>query len=115
MFDVTVIGGGIVGLATALQIQKLNPLLRILLIEKKKNWPATRQATTAALFIPALLQTWQFKGTQLYPRVSPAHRLLQGNGIPYDLCGKIVVATEEKEFLCCKTFWCGDNKTVWRI
>ena len=37
--DIIVIGGGIVGLATALQVQKSNPLLRILLIEKEKELP----------------------------------------------------------------------------
>ena len=35
IYDVTVIGGGIVGLATALRIKEQNPSLKLLIIEKE--------------------------------------------------------------------------------
>jgi len=36
-YDVLIIGGGIVGLATALQILKISPRRRLLLLEKEGN------------------------------------------------------------------------------
>ncbi|MCC5924656.1 MAG: FAD-dependent oxidoreductase, partial [Crocinitomicaceae bacterium] len=37
VFDVAIIGGGIVGAATLYQLQRRNPELKILLIEKEKH------------------------------------------------------------------------------
>lgn len=37
MFDITIVGGGIVGAATAYKIQKEFPELKILIIEKEKK------------------------------------------------------------------------------
>jgi L-2-hydroxyglutarate oxidase len=37
VYDITIIGGGIVGLATALQLKKTNPFLNILLLEKEMS------------------------------------------------------------------------------
>jgi (S)-2-hydroxyglutarate dehydrogenase len=34
MYDITIIGGGIVGLATALRIKEQKPSLKVLLLEK---------------------------------------------------------------------------------
>ena len=36
-FDIAVVGGGIVGLATAYQIQKAFPLLNLVVFEKEKE------------------------------------------------------------------------------
>src|SRR5882672_7768864 len=98
MFDVTVIGGGIVGLATALQIQKLNPLLRILLIEKEKELARHQTGNNSGVIHSGL---YYKPGTLKALNCIRGYHLLidfcKENGIDYDLCGKIVVATEEKE------------------
>lgn len=44
-FDITLIGGGIVGAATALELQTRFPKARILIIEKEKGLQPTRPAT----------------------------------------------------------------------
>lgn len=46
-YDVVVIGGGIVGLATALQLLRANPEVKLLLLEKEKALAFTKPATTA--------------------------------------------------------------------
>ena len=44
--DVIIIGGGIIGLATAHELSRLHPHLSLTLLEKKKNWPSIKQDTT---------------------------------------------------------------------
>ncbi len=98
MFDVTVIGGGIVGLATALQIQKANPSLRILLIEKECELARHQTGNNSGVIHSGLYyKPGSLKATNC---IRGYHLLLdfcKENEVPYDLCGKIVVATEEKE------------------
>ena len=98
MFDITVIGGGIVGLATALQIQKANPSLRILLIEKENELARHQTGNNSGVIHSGLYyKPGSLKATNC---IRGYHLLLdfcKENEIPYDLCGKIVVATEEKE------------------
>jgi len=50
-YDLTIVGGGIIGLATALKIGRAHPGLRLLLLEKKPSSRAIRPATIAASFI----------------------------------------------------------------
>ena len=52
-YDIVIVGGGIVGLATAQAILARNPRIRLLLIEKDPARRITSQGTTAASFIPA--------------------------------------------------------------
>lgn len=98
MFDVTVIGGGIVGLATALQIQKQNPSLKILLIEKETELAKHQTGNNSGVIHSGLYyKPGSLKATNC---IRGYHLLLdfcKENEVPYDLCGKIVVATEEKE------------------
>ncbi len=98
MFDVTVIGGGIVGLATALQIQKSNPSLRILLLEKEMALARHQTGNNSGVIHSGLY--YKPGSLKALNCIRGYHLLIdfcKQNEIPYDLCGKIVVATEEKE------------------
>ncbi len=48
MYNVVVIGGGIVGLASALKIKESNPKLRVAVVEKEKEL-ATHQTDIIAV------------------------------------------------------------------
>lgn len=98
MFDVIVIGGGIVGLATALQIQKSNPSLLILLIEKEKELARHQTGNNSGVIHSGLY--YKPGSLKALNCIRGYHLLIdfcKKNEIPYDLCGKIVVATEKKE------------------
>ena len=43
MVDVTIIGGGIVGLATGYQLLELNPLLKLVILEKNRKLAYTNR------------------------------------------------------------------------
>ncbi|BDY96702.1 hypothetical protein MUTS15_53590 [Escherichia coli] len=48
MYDFVIIGGGIIGMSTAMQLIDIYPDARIALLEKSPALPVTRRATTAA-------------------------------------------------------------------
>lgn len=48
MYDFVIIGGGIIGMSTAMQLIDAYPDARIALLEKSPARPVTRRATTAA-------------------------------------------------------------------
>ncbi|HEY5825397.1 MAG TPA: L-2-hydroxyglutarate oxidase, partial [Cyclobacteriaceae bacterium] len=96
--DVIVIGGGIVGLATALQIKRSNPRLNLVLIEKEQELAKHQTGNNSGVIHSGLYyKPGSLKATNC---IRGYHLLLdfcRDNEIPFDLCGKIVVATEEKE------------------
>ena len=96
--DVIVVGGGIVGLATALTILKKHPGLRVSVIEKEDRLAKHQTGNNSGVIHSGLY----YKPGSLKARnCIHGYKLLldfcQQQEIPYDLCGKIVVATDEKE------------------
>ena len=55
MDDYEIIGGGIVGLATAMAVGKKYPKARILVLEKGRMLRNTRLVETAVSFIPVFI------------------------------------------------------------
>ena len=93
-----VVGGGIVGLATALKILEKNPGRKVLLIEKEAQLARHQTGNNSGVIHSGLY----YKPGSLKARnCIHGYRLLidfcDQQGIPYDLCGKIVVATTEQE------------------
>lgn len=95
---IAVIGGGIVGLATAYQLLQRYPETDLLLLEKE-NGPARHQTGNNSGVLHC--------GLYYKPGSAKARLAVQGirrmvdfcaqHGVPYELCGKIVVATEKEE------------------
>ena len=97
-YDVIIIGGGIVGLATALQIKKSNANYKVLLLEKEKELAKHQTGNNSGVI---------HSGIYYKPGSLKASNCLRGyqllvdfcsqQGIPFELCGKIIVATSEEE------------------
>lgn len=97
-FDAIVVGGGIVGLATALQLQRSRPTTQILLIEKETQLAKHQTGNNSGVIHSGLY----YKPGSLKARnCIRGYQLLvdfcREQSIPFELCGKIVVATEEHE------------------
>lgn len=97
-YDIIVVGGGIVGLATALKLKITNPFLKVLLLEKENELAKHQTGNNSGVIHSGLY----YKPGSLKAKncIHGYHLLVdfcKENNVPFELCGKIVVATEEKE------------------
>jgi (S)-2-hydroxyglutarate dehydrogenase len=97
-FDVVIIGGGIVGLATAMQLKEMCPHIKVALLEKESK-PAQHQTGNNSGVIHSGL--YYKPGSLKAKNCIEGYQLLldfcQREEIPYELCGKLVIATHEEE------------------
>ena len=98
-FDIVVVGGGIVGLATALHLTKHFPQLRLLLLEKEDRVGKHQTGHNSGVIHSGIY----YKPGSLKARlcVEGARAMVEFCGrhnIPFEICGKVIVATSEEEF-----------------
>lgn len=98
MYDVTVIGGGIVGLATALRIKEQNPSLKLLIIEKEDVVAKHQTGHNSGVIHSGLYyKPGSLKATNCIRGYDMLLDFCRKEEIKYDLCGKIVVATRPEQ------------------
>ena len=96
--DIAIIGGGIVGLATAYQLTRLHPDKKIVLLEKE-NTLAVHQTghNSGVLHSGIYYRPGSLKAINCREGRLAMERFCSEHGIDYDICGKVIVAVEEKE------------------
>lgn len=97
-YDIIIIGGGIVGLATALKIKERQPGLKLAVIEKEDHLAAHQTGHNSGVI---------HSGVYYKPGSLKARNCIRGyqmlldfcrqHNIPHELCGKIIVATSREE------------------
>ena len=97
-FDIAIVGGGIVGLATAFQLQTNFPKLNIIVFEKEKELAFHQTGRNSGVI---------HSGLYYKPGSSKAKNCVKGrkqliefakeNNVDCDICGKIVVAVNTEE------------------
>jgi L-2-hydroxyglutarate oxidase LhgO len=97
-YNVIIIGGGVVGLAVALEIARRFPHLRLLLLEKEDGVARHQSGHNSGVIHSGLY----YKPGSLKARlcVSGAAAMVEfccEHNLPYEVCGKVVVATEPSE------------------
>jgi L-2-hydroxyglutarate oxidase len=96
-FDILVIGGGIIGTATALSLQKTSKL-NILLIETEKKLAFHQTGNNSGVIHSGLYyKPGSLKAKNCAEGREMLYNFCAENNIPYEMCGKIVVAANESE------------------
>ena len=96
--DVIIVGGGIVGLATALNLLQQDPALKILVIEKEKELALHQTGNNSGVIHSGLYyKPGSLKARNCIRGYNLLINFCRRHEIPFDLCGKIVVATDKEE------------------
>lgn len=96
--DLAIIGGGIVGCATAMTINSRNPGLNILLLEKEPRLAAHQTGHNSGVIHAGLYyRPGSLKATTCASGREALYEFCSAHDIPYQRCGKVVVAVDESE------------------
>ncbi len=98
IFDVCIVGGGIVGLSSAYKLQKRNPDLRILILEKEDKLSRHQTGRNSGVIHSGLYyKPGSFKARLCVSGRKELVAFSKEHGVNHDVCGKVVVATDEAE------------------
>ncbi|MEE9386572.1 MAG: L-2-hydroxyglutarate oxidase [Nannocystaceae bacterium] len=97
-FDVIIIGGGIVGLATAYQLGEKWPKLRVALIEKEEAVGQHQSGHNSGVMHSGIYyKPGSLKAKNCLRGHSMMREFCEREQISYEICGKVIVAVEEEE------------------
>jgi len=104
--DVVIVGGGIVGLATAYRLLEARPGLKVLLLEKEaKLAPHQTGNNSGVLHAGLYYKPGSEKARLSVGGLQQMVAFCRQHGIAHEQCGKIVVATEESELSRLENLW----------
>ena len=97
-FDIAIVGGGIVGAATLYKLQQKNPNLTIVLLEKEKELAHHQTGHNSGVIHSGLYyKPGSLKAKNCFDGRHELVAFAKEHGIMYDICGKVIVATDAKE------------------
>ena len=97
-YDVTIIGGGIVGLATALKILDAYSSTKLLILEKEAQLARHQTGNNSGVIHSGLYyRPGSLKARSCVTGRKALIEFCNENSVPYELCGKVVVATSQEE------------------
>lgn len=97
-YDIAIIGGGIVGAATFYKFQKQFPDLKIVLIEKEQMLADHQTGHNSGVIHSGLYyKPGSLKAENCRKGRHELVAFAKEHGIDHDVCGKVVVATDESE------------------
>ena len=96
--DIAIIGGGIVGLATAMELLVRMPSLSLVLLEKESRIAQHQTGHNSGVIHTGIYYApGSLKARTCVAGMKRLLRFCDEHGVPYDLCGKVIVATNEEE------------------
>src|SRR6266516_2639289 len=97
-FDIAIVGGGIIGLATAHAVLDADPTRSIVILEKERHLAAHQSGRNSGVLHSGIY----YRPGSLKARLAVAGRsamvcFCSENGVPFEICGKVIVAADEHE------------------
>jgi len=97
-YDVAIIGAGIVGLSTARELASRFPQLRVLVLEKEATVAAHQTGHNSGVIHSGVYyRPGSLKARFCVQGAAEMVRFCQAHGLPHEICGKLIVATEESQ------------------
>ena len=97
-YDAVIVGGGIVGLATAFRLLDARPQFKLLLLEKESKLAAHQTGNNSGVLHSGLYyKPGSEKAKLSVSGLQQMTAFCREHGISHEICGKIVVATTEEE------------------
>ncbi|QBP92650.1 L-2-hydroxyglutarate oxidase [Bacillus mycoides] len=98
MYDFIIIGGGIVGLSTGMALTKKFPRAKIAIIEKEKELAHHQTGHNSGVIHSGIYyKPGSYKAKFAKEGNAAMVQFCEENDIAYDMCGKVIVATEKDE------------------
>jgi L-2-hydroxyglutarate oxidase len=98
MYDYAIVGGGIVGLSTAVALGNRYPNAKILLLEKEGQWAFHQTGNNSGVIHSGIYyKPGSFKAKFCRDGSRSIVEFCQQHGLDYDICGKVIVATKPEE------------------
>lgn len=99
MFDYLIIGGGIVGNSVAMQLKNLNPKLKVALVEKESSLSKHQTGNNSGVIHSGIYyKPGSLKATNCINGYNQLLTFCNQNDINYEICGKLIVATNSNQF-----------------
>lgn len=98
IYDVVIIGGGIIGCATALEVLNRNPDARLLILEKEDAVGRHQTSHNSGVIHAGIYYApGSVKAKLCREGLVATKEFCRTHGIPYEECGKLIVATNQTE------------------
>ena len=97
-YDVAIVGGGIIGLATAMALRRRHPGLDLAVVEKEPNVGLHQTGHNSGVIHAGLYYTpGSHKASFCASGARMLRRFCDERGVPYSMCGKVVVALDDSQ------------------
>lgn len=97
-FDLVVIGGGIIGLSVAMETIRRFPGLRLLVVEKENQVGFHQSSRNSGVIHSGIYyRPGSLKARMCVEGAAEMVKFCRAHGVLFDLCGKVIVATNELE------------------
>ena len=105
-YDILIIGAGIVGLATAIAIQGQRPELKLAILEKEAGVAQHQTGHNSGVVHAGIYyKSGSLKAQLCTAGVDKMRAFCHDNDLEYQRCGKVIVATSEKELPALETLF----------
>lgn len=104
--DVVIVGGGIVGLATALNLLERKPGLGLVVLEKESRVAQHQTGRNSGVIHSGLYyRPGSLKASLCVEGYGRLLEFCQHHGVPHEVCGKVVVATKDEQIAQLDELW----------